>query len=100
LHLVENDFPIPQNGILDSDFFKKFHAKVDYEQNQLEWNNICIPFEEKEEIFTIPPRTISQMYIKVANPELKEGYVPRLNVIKGVYLGDALGTIRDAKAYL
>jgi len=75
-HLVENDFPIPQNGILDSDFFKKFHAKVDYEQNQLEWNNVCIPFEEKEEIFTIPPRTISQMYIKVANPELKEGYVP------------------------
>jgi len=40
------------------------------------------------------------MYIKVANPELKEGYVPRLNVIKGVYLGDALATVRDAKAYL
>lgn len=98
-HLVENDFPIPQNGILGSDFFKKFHAKVDYEQNQLEWDNICIPFEGKE-IFTIPPRAISQMYVKVANPEIEEGYIPRLNVTKGVYLGDALVTVRDAKAYL
>jgi len=56
---IENDFPIQQNGILGSGFFKKFRAKVDYEQNQLEWNNICISFEEKEEIFTISLRTIS-----------------------------------------
>lgn len=99
-HLVENDFPIPQNGILGSDFFKQFQAKVNYEQNQLEWNNVRIPFEEKEEIFIIPPRTISQMHIRIANSELKEGYVPRLNVTDGVYLGDALVTVRDAKAYL
>jgi len=39
------------------------------------------------------------MYIKVANPERKEGYVPRLNVIKGVYLKDTLATVR-VKAYL
>lgn len=78
-HLVENDFPIPQNGILGSDFFKQFQAKVNYEQNQLEWNNVCIPFEEKEETLVIPARTISQMHIKVANPELKEGYIPERN---------------------
>lgn len=29
-HLVENDFPIPQNGILGSDFFKQFQAKINY----------------------------------------------------------------------
>ena len=40
------------------------------------------------------------MHIKVANPEIKEGYVPRLNVTKGVYLKDALVTVRDKKAYL
>jgi len=36
------------------------------------------------------------MYIKVVNPELKERYVPQLNVIKG----DSMVTIRDTKAYL
>ena len=98
-HIVEDNFPIPQNWILGSDFFKQFRAKVNYQQNQLEWNNISIPFEKKEKTF-IPPRSISQMHIKVANSEIKEGYVPRLNVTKGVYLGDALVTVRDEKAYL
>lgn len=99
-HLVEDDFPIPQDGILGSDFFKQFRAKVNYQQNQLEWSNICIPFEEKEEIFIIPPRAISQMHIKIANPEIREGYVPRLNVIEGIYLGNALVTVRDGRAQL
>jgi len=99
-HVVENDFPIPQHGILGSDFFKQFRAKVDYELNQLEWNDVCIPFGAKEEILTIPPRAISTMHIKVANPELTQGYVPRLRVTDGIYLGEALVTVKDAKAYL
>jgi len=102
-HLVENDFPIPQNGILGSDFFKQFQVNVNYQQNCLEWEDINIPFEpreDNEETLIIPGRAISQMHIKIANPELKEGYVPRLNVIEGIYLGNALVTVRDKKEYL
>lgn len=40
------------------------------------------------------------MHVKIANPELKERYVPRLNVTEGIYLGDALVTVKDDKAYL
>jgi len=40
------------------------------------------------------------MYIRIENPEIKEGYIPRLNVIKSVYLEEALVSVRDAKAYL
>jgi len=39
------------------------------------------------------------MHIKIANPELKKGYVPRLNVTEGIYLRNALVTVRDKKAY-
>ncbi|KAL6255528.1 hypothetical protein P5V15_013868 [Pogonomyrmex californicus] len=101
-HLVEDDFPIPQHGILGSEFFKQFQVNVNYQENQLEWNGIIIPFalkKEQEEEFTIPARSISQMYIKVANSELKERYVPQLIVTDGI-LGDALVTVRDGKAYL
>lgn len=49
---------------------------------------------------TIPARTNTQIYIQVANPELKEGYIPKLNLAKGVYLGNALLTVRNGKAHL
>ncbi|XP_011860283.1 PREDICTED: uncharacterized protein LOC105557613 [Vollenhovia emeryi] len=47
-HRVEDHFSTPQNGIPGSDFFRQFRAKVNYQLNQLEWNDISIPFEEKE----------------------------------------------------
>ncbi|KAL6268413.1 hypothetical protein P5V15_001548 [Pogonomyrmex californicus] len=100
---MEDDFPISQHGILGSDFFKQFQVNVNYQENQLEWNGIIIPFalkEEQEEEFTIPARSISQMHIRVANSELKEGYVPRLIVTDGIYLDNALVIVRDDKAYL
>lgn len=98
-HLVEDKFPIPQDGIIGTDFFNQFRANVNYKSNQLEWDNVKIPFESKE-ILTIPARSNSQIYIQIANPELKEGYVPKLNLVDGVYLGNALVTVRDGKAHL
>lgn len=92
-HLVDNDFPIPQDGIIGSDFFNQFKVNVNYQLNQLEWEGVKIPFESKE-ILTIPARANSQIYIQVANPELKEGYVPKLNLTEGVYLGNTLVTVR------
>jgi len=61
--------------------------------NKISWSGTTSAYlSKKREIFIIPSRTISQMYIKVVNPELKQGYV-QLNVIKGAYLGDALATV-------
>ena len=97
-HLVEDEFPIPQDGIIGSDFFNQFQASVNYKTKHLEWDDIKIPFEPRE-IVTIPARTNSQIYIQVANPGLKEGYVPKLNLAEGVYLGNALVTVRDGTAH-
>lgn len=98
-HLVEDKFPIPQDGIIGSDFFNQFKANVNYKLNQLEWDDIKIPFEPKE-ILTIPARANSQIYIQIANPELKEGYVPKLSLAKGVYLGNSLVSVQNGKAHL
>ncbi|KYN09253.1 hypothetical protein ALC57_18633, partial [Trachymyrmex cornetzi] len=54
-HLVEDEFPIPQDAIIGSDFFHQFKANVNYKTNHLEWDDIRIPFEPKE-IITIPAR--------------------------------------------
>ena len=40
------------------------------------------------------------MYIKVANPSVQEGYVPRLNVQDGVYLGEAIVSNTNGIAYI
>lgn len=61
---------------------------------------MSIPFEPKEETLIILARTVSQMHIKISNPELKESYVPRLNITESIYLGDALVTVRNKNAYL
>lgn len=98
-HIVEDEFPIPQDGIIGSDFFNQFRVNVNYQLNQLEWDDIKIPFGVKE-ILTIPARATSQIYVEVANPDLKEGYVPKLNLTEGVYLGNALVTVRNGKAQL
>lgn len=55
---------------------------------------------QPKEILTIPARANSQIYIQVANPELKEGYVPKLNLTEGVYLDNALVAVRNGKAHL
>ncbi|KYN38911.1 hypothetical protein ALC56_06910, partial [Trachymyrmex septentrionalis] len=96
-HLVGDEFPIPQDGI-GTDFFNQFKANVNYKTNHLEWDDIRLPFESKE-ILTIPARANSQLYIQIPNPGLK-GYVPKLNLAEGVYLGNTLITVRDRKAYL
>ncbi|KAL6268057.1 hypothetical protein P5V15_001143 [Pogonomyrmex californicus] len=46
---LEDDFLIPQHGILGSNFFKQFQVNVNYQENQLKWNGIIIPFELKKE---------------------------------------------------
>lgn len=39
-HIVENDFPIPTDGIIGRDFLTKYHCKIDY----VPWCGITIPF--------------------------------------------------------
>lgn len=52
------------------------------------------------ETIVIPARTRSMFYVKVKNPELSVRHIPRLNVCKDVYVGEAIINNRNGRAYV
>lgn len=97
-HLVDDDFPISQEGILGMDFLRDA-KNIDFEEQIIRWQGVNIPFSDRETI-KIPARTRAVLPIKVCNSETTEGYVPRLNFGKHIYAGEALTITRNGKAYI
>jgi len=46
------------------------------------------------------PRLESLFYVRVGNPETKIGYIPKLKIAYGIYLGDTIVENVSEKAYL
>jgi len=84
---------------LSNDFFKQTSSKIDYANGHLNVSGINIPFFSQETI-TASPRTESLFYVRIGNPEIKIGYIPRLKIIHGIYLGDTIVENVSGKAYL
>ena len=99
LHVVPDDFPIIQQGILGTSFFQEHDACINYAQKILTWGNYSFPFKTQETVI-LPPRSNSGFVILISNPEIKTGYIPRLRICDGVYAGDSLVTCINNKAYL
>ncbi|KYN27480.1 hypothetical protein ALC57_03135 [Trachymyrmex cornetzi] len=98
-HIVPDTFPIFSDGILGTKFFQSQKATIDYLRKSLIVNGIPYFFHYNE-IVTIPARTRKQIYIRIANPEIKYGYVPKLNTGPQVYLGNAVVSNRNGKGHL
>jgi len=98
LHVVPDNFPIAQEGILGSDFLRDA-STINLSKHYVEWQGTKIPFSSRETI-VVPARSQAAFYLRIKNPQIKIGYVPRLRVGEGVFLGDAIVTNRDGKAYV
>jgi len=98
LHVVPDNFPIAQEGILGSDFLRDA-STINLSERYIEWQGTKIPFSTRETI-VIPARLQAAFYLRVNNPRVKIGYVPRLRVCEGVFLGEAIVTNREGKAYV
>ncbi|KAL0111266.1 hypothetical protein PUN28_012870 [Cardiocondyla obscurior] len=98
-HIVSKDFPISQAGILGNDFFKQTNSRIDYAEGHLEISGERISFSTPETI-TVPPQGESLFFVRISNPEIEVGYVPRMKVVHGIYLGDTVATNEDGKTYL
>ncbi|KYM99638.1 hypothetical protein ALC62_09606 [Cyphomyrmex costatus] len=98
-HVVPDNFPILSQGILGSSFFAEHDAHIDYRRKNISWHNCSFPFKEKESV-VIPPRMNSGLTIRISNPEIKTGYLPRLLSYDGIYAGDTLVTCVNDKAYI
>ncbi|KYN00579.1 hypothetical protein ALC62_08648 [Cyphomyrmex costatus] len=97
MHVVPNDFPIVQEGILGSDFLWGA-ANINLTDSQVEWKGLVFPFIANEKI-TIPARSKATFYLRVLNG-LATGYVPPLSVCEGVIIGNAIVTNKGGRAYL
>lgn len=98
-HVVSCDFPITQTGILGAPFLNQESCIVDYENRRICSHKVYIPFDEYE-LVTIQPRSSTPFHIRIANPEIKTGHVPRLKIKEGIFLGDAVVTNDAGRAYL
>lgn len=84
-HIVSDDFPIPQSGILGNDFFKQTSSKIDYAEGHLDISGINVPFFSSETI-TVQPRSESFFYVRIVNPEMKIGYIPKIKIEHGIFI--------------
>lgn len=98
-HLVSETFPISQDGLLGAPFLRDQSVRIDFPQKILMCQNICVPFNDYETV-TVFPRTCTPFKIRIANPEIKNGYISRLKAKDGIYLGDAVVTNDRGYAYL
>ena len=98
-HVVTDDFPIIQQGILGSSFFTEHNAQIDYGTQCVSWRNHIFPFKERESII-VPARSNTGFVIRISNPEIKTGHVPRLHVEDGIFLGDCLVNCINEKGYI
>jgi len=78
---VPNNFQISQEGILGTDFLKDSASTlIQYDvQGFVKWHSITIPCIRQNAVL-IPARTAKVFYIKIKNPEVKTGLVPRLHL--------------------
>jgi len=97
-HVVPDNFPMTQDGILGSEFLSDV-GKINFVEQTVDWRDASFPFEQWETV-TIPARSNAVLSIKIMNEEVKIGYVPRLRLDDRVCLGDAVVTNRNGKAYL
>lgn len=97
-HAVDGNFPISQDGILGADFLSRT-GKINFVDQVVEWHDRLFPFIQRE-IVRIPARSRAVSHVRVINSEISEGYIPRLNIHDGVYLGNAIVSNRDGRAYL
>jgi len=78
LHVVSDDFPMSQDGILGSEFLWNT-GRINFVEQTVDWRNASFPFTEREqETIQIPARSNKVLFVKVTNAEIIMGYVPRL----------------------
>ena len=98
-NIILNEVPVEENGLLGSKFFQDNSVNINYTSKCLEIENHCYSFKSTN-TFTISARTVTTFYVNIKNTEKREGYVPRLRIQDGVYVGDAVVKNHRGKAYL
>jgi len=100
--MSSDNFPIPQEGILGTDFLKDSASTlIQYDvQGFIKWHGITIPYTRQDAVLIPLARTAKVFYVKIKNPEIKAGLVPRLHLDDGLYAGNVLVKNHGGRAYI
>ena len=98
-NIIPNEVSVEEDGVLGSEFFQDNSVNINYTSKCFENENHCYPFKSTNR-FTIPARKVTTLYVQIKNTEKSEGYIPRLHIQDGVYVGDAVVKNHKGKAYL
>ena len=99
--VVDDSFPISQNGIIGISFLRKQEAILKFREKlpgSLFLGDNEIRFSEHN-TYELEPRTKHLIKIPIKNKDLKTGYLKRVNTGEGVYLGEALVSNNDGYAF-
>ncbi|KOC58597.1 hypothetical protein WH47_06857 [Habropoda laboriosa] len=99
VHVVPDSFPINVEGILGSTFLRG-QATISYTENSVIWNDIAIPFFNKNqtEEVCVEARSVTCIPVKATGPII--GYVPRLTLAPGVTTLDCLVKQNNGISYI
>ena len=97
-HVVNNDFPIQQSGILSSEFFSDNSTKIDYENQVFEVCGKRYSFRTGE-VMAFAARERRLFFARVTN-NIEEGYTPYMTYgPDGIIIELAFVRNQDGKAY-
>ena len=118
-NVIENTLPVSPDGILGRPYLRQEQAQISFRHNTLVTvsNPITpIPYVDAESreankalrseikpfarILRIRARTRQPISIDVSNSEVSEGYLPRLDTPRGLYIGEAAVTTQNDKCHV
>lgn len=97
-HIVPDDFPIDQSGILSSEYFRRAGARIDYAGQCLVIRGEEIPFHTRE-VMVFPPCSTKLFFARVINSEVSHGYLPPFKPLEGMIVQGGHVDNVDGKAY-
>lgn len=100
-HIVTDDFPISQDGILGTPYLHSREALVDFKNQRLTIPQCHLPFHF-ENVVVLPARSKIRVCIGLTDDSPPDGYMPRLTFKDAphIIIGEALLQNRGGYAYI
>lgn len=96
--IIPNNFPIEFDAILGHEILGENKGRIDWTTRYVRLNDVDFPFTNTES-FLLRARQKAIIYVRVNNA-LDTGYVPRIPLGDDIFVGEALVTNTNGKAYL
>ena len=108
-HVVRSSFVLRCDGILGKEYLTQEQAEISFTHNTLVTRSDPIkpipfigydpvPRSVGPRLLYLKARTRQAVAIDVTNHDLKEGYLPKIETIDGLYIGEAVVSVNDRGA--